>query len=36
MSVYEVLFFSMIVDPDNLFSHDECTKLLMKGLLKEK
>jgi len=34
MSVLRGFLFSMIVDPDNLFSHKECTKLLMKGLLK--
>jgi AcrR family transcriptional regulator len=34
MSVLRGFLFSMIVDPDNLFSHNECTKLLMKGLLK--
>jgi AcrR family transcriptional regulator len=34
MSVLRGFLFSMIVDPDNLFSHKECTKLIMKGLLK--
>jgi AcrR family transcriptional regulator len=34
MSVLRGFIFSMIVDPDNLFSHKECTKLLVKGLLK--
>jgi AcrR family transcriptional regulator len=34
MSVLRGFLFSMVVDPDNLFSHKECTKLLMKGLLK--
>jgi AcrR family transcriptional regulator len=34
MGVLRGFLFSMIVDPDNLFSHRECTKLLMKGLLK--
>jgi AcrR family transcriptional regulator len=34
MSVLRGFLFSMIVDPDNLFLHNECTKLLMKGLLK--
>ena len=34
MSVLRGFIFSMIIDPDNLFSHKECTKLLMKGLLK--
>ena len=34
MSVLRGFIFSMIVDPDNLFLHKECTKLLMKGLLK--
>jgi AcrR family transcriptional regulator len=34
MSVLRGFILSMIVDPDNLFSHEECTKLLMKGLLK--
>jgi AcrR family transcriptional regulator len=34
MSVLRGFLFSMIVDPDNLFSHKECTELLMKGLLK--
>jgi AcrR family transcriptional regulator len=34
MSVLRGFFFSLIIDPDNLFTHDECTKLLMKGLLK--
>jgi AcrR family transcriptional regulator len=34
MSVLRGFLFSMIVDPDNLFSRKECTELLMKGLLK--
>ncbi len=34
MSILRGFIFSMIVDPDNLFSHKECTKLLMKGLSK--
>jgi AcrR family transcriptional regulator len=34
MSVLRGFLFSMIVDPDNLFLHKECTELLMKGLLK--
>jgi AcrR family transcriptional regulator len=34
MSVLRGFLFSMIVDPDNLFSHKECAKLLMEGLLK--
>ena len=34
LSVLRGFLFSFIVDPDNLFSHRECTKLLMKGLLK--
>jgi AcrR family transcriptional regulator len=34
MSTLRGFILSMIVDPDNLYTHDECTKLLMKGLLK--
>lgn len=34
MNVLRGFILSMIVDPDNLFAYDECTKLLMKGLLK--
>jgi AcrR family transcriptional regulator len=34
MSILRGFILSMIVDPDNLFEHKECTKLLMKGLLK--
>lgn len=34
MSTLRGFILSMIVDPDNLFTHDECMKLLMKGLLK--
>jgi AcrR family transcriptional regulator len=34
MSTLRGFILSMIVDPDNLFTHDECTKLIMKGLLK--
>jgi AcrR family transcriptional regulator len=34
LNVLRGFILSMIVDPDNLFAYDECTKLLMKGLLK--
>jgi hypothetical protein len=34
MSMLRGFIFSMIIDPDNLFSNKECTKILMKGLLK--
>jgi AcrR family transcriptional regulator len=35
MSALRGFILSTIVDPDNLFTHDEYTKLLMKGLLKK-
>ncbi len=34
MSTLRGFILSMIVDPDNLTAHEECTRLLMKGLLK--
>jgi AcrR family transcriptional regulator len=34
MSVIRGFIFSMVFNPDNLFSYEECSKLLMKGLLK--
>jgi AcrR family transcriptional regulator len=34
MSVLRGFILSMIIDPDNLFSHEECTRLLVNGLLK--
>lgn len=34
MSAIRGFIFSMVFNPDNLFSYEECSKLLMKGLLK--